>query len=125
MNDFPILQLKDIRKSYRMGSNKLDVLKGVNFTLEKGQWTCIFGASGSGKTTLLNIIGILEKPDSGEILFSGMDAGKFNRRQRRSDLSSSPTICSRNCPYSKMPPSPDVSATCRLEQPKRGQKNCW
>lgn len=81
MNDFPILQLKDIRKSYRMGSNKLDVLKGVNFTLEKGQWTCIFGASGSGKTTLLNIIGILEKPDSGEILFSGMDAGKFNRRQ--------------------------------------------
>ena len=81
MNDLPILQLKDIRKSYRMGNNKLDVLKGVNFSLKKGQWTCIFGASGSGKTTLLNIIGILEKPDSGEILFSGMDAGKFNRRQ--------------------------------------------
>ena len=81
MNNLPILQLKDIRKSYLMGSNKLDVLKGVNFTLEKVQWTCIFVASGSGKTTLLNIIGILEKPDSGEILFSGMDAGKFNRRQ--------------------------------------------
>ena len=81
MNDFPVLQLKDIRKSYTVGNNKLEVLKGVNFTLNPGEWVCIYGASGSGKTTLLNIIGLLERPDSGEIFFSGQDAGKFNRSQ--------------------------------------------
>ena len=81
MNNFPILELKDIRKSYRMGNNSLEVLKGVDFRLEPGEWCCIFGASGSGKTTLLNIIGLLERPDAGEIWFSGVNAGKFNRRQ--------------------------------------------
>ena len=84
MNNFPILELKNICKSYRMGNNRLEVLKGVDFTLNSGEWVCIYGASGSGKTTLLNIIGLLERPDSGNIIFSGVDAGKFNRRQAAS-----------------------------------------
>ena len=67
-----------------MGNNRLEVLKGVDFTLNSGEWVCIYGASGSGKTTLLNIIGLLERPDSGNIIFSGVDAGKFNRRQAAS-----------------------------------------
>ncbi len=64
-----------------MGNNRLEVLKGVDFTLNAGEWVCIYGASGSGKTTLLNIIGLLERPDDGDIIFSGVNAGKFNRRQ--------------------------------------------
>lgn len=81
MNNFPILELKNICKSYRMGNNRLEVLKGVDFTLNAGEWVCIYGASGSGKTTLLNIIGLLERPDDGDIIFSGVNAGKFNRHQ--------------------------------------------
>ena len=95
MNNFPILELQNICKSYQMGNNRLEVLKGVDFTLNAGEWVCIYGASGSGKTTLLNIIGLLERPDCGNISFSGVDAGKFSRRQAAAFRSStpSPTRC--------------------------------
>lgn len=77
----PVLYLQDVRKSYKVGNGQLDVLKGVDFTLEQGEWVCIYGASGSGKTTLLNIIGLLERPDSGKICFGDIDASKLSRSQ--------------------------------------------
>lgn len=77
----PVLFLEDVRKSYKVGSGQLEVLKGVNFTLEQGEWVCIYGASGSGKTTLLNIIGLLERPDSGKICFNETDASTLSRSQ--------------------------------------------
>ena len=58
-----------------------DMIKGVDFTLERGEWVCIYGASGSGKTTLLNIIGLLERPDSGKICFGETDASNLSRSQ--------------------------------------------
>ena len=67
-----MLQLKNIRKSYRMGSNTLEVLKGVDLHIRKGEMVSIMGSSGSGKSTLLNIIGILDNPDSGEYLLDGL-----------------------------------------------------
>ncbi|MEO8733293.1 MAG: ABC transporter ATP-binding protein [Flavobacteriales bacterium] len=67
-----MLQLKNIRKSYRMGSNMLEVLKGVDLHIRKGEMVSIMGSSGSGKSTLLNIIGILDNPDSGEYLLDGL-----------------------------------------------------
>ena len=79
MNDEVILQLKELKKSYRMGKSSLDVLKGVNFSLRRGEWVCIYGASGSGKTTLLNLTGLLERPDSGEIIFEGTDISTYSR----------------------------------------------
>lgn len=79
MNDEVILQLKELKKSYRMGKNSLNVLKGVNFSLRRGEWVCIYGASGSGKTTLLNLTGLLERPDSGEIIFEGTDISTYSR----------------------------------------------
>ena len=79
MNDEVILQLKELKKSYRMGKSSLDVLKGVNFSLRRGEWVCIYGASGSGKTTLLNLTGRLERPDSGEIIFEGTDISTYSR----------------------------------------------
>ena len=77
----PVLKLENVRKSYKVGNGQLDVLKGVDFSLEQGEWVCIYGASGSGKTTLLNIIGLLERPDSGKICFGETDASTLSRSQ--------------------------------------------
>ncbi len=67
-----MLQLKNIRKSYQMGSNTLQVLKGIDLHIRKGEMVSIMGSSGSGKSTLLNIIGILDNPDSGEYFLDGL-----------------------------------------------------
>ena len=67
-----MLQLKNIRKSYQMGSNVLEVLKGIDIHIRKGEMVSIMGSSGSGKSTLLNIIGILDNPDSGEYFLDGL-----------------------------------------------------
>ncbi|MBR7121743.1 MAG: ABC transporter ATP-binding protein [Lentisphaeria bacterium] len=66
-----ILELRNVRHSYQMGQKTIDILKGVNFVLDQGEWCCIYGASGSGKTTLLNLIGGLEIPQSGKITVCG------------------------------------------------------
>ena len=63
----PILEVKNLKK----GFDQLDVLKGVSFSLEKGQVLAIIGSSGSGKTTLLRCLNFLETPDEGEILVGG------------------------------------------------------
>ncbi|MCW5898663.1 MAG: ABC transporter ATP-binding protein [Flavobacteriales bacterium] len=67
-----MIRLTGIRKSYRMGSNTLQVLKGIDLHIAPGELVSIMGSSGSGKSTLLNIIGILDIPDSGEYLLDGM-----------------------------------------------------
>lgn len=60
-----MIQIKDLHKSYQMGSNSLHVLKGINFNVEQGELVAIMGSSGSGKSTLLNIIGMLDEADEG------------------------------------------------------------
>ncbi|MCB0790459.1 MAG: ABC transporter ATP-binding protein [Flavobacteriales bacterium] len=67
-----MIELRDIRKSYRMGNNMLEVLKGIDLSVGAGELVSIMGSSGSGKSTLLNIIGILDAYDSGEYLLDGM-----------------------------------------------------
>ncbi len=67
-----MLQLKNIRKAYRMGANTLHVLKGIDLHVTTGEMVSIMGSSGSGKSTLLNIIGLLDNADSGEYLLDGM-----------------------------------------------------
>ena len=66
-----LLQAKEIRKSYRLGSETLHVLRGGTLTVKKGQFVAIMGASGSGKSTLLHILGLLDHPDEGEVYFDG------------------------------------------------------
>jgi putative ABC transport system ATP-binding protein len=61
-----VIELKEIRKSYQMGKNTLQVLKGIDLRIETGELVSIMGSSGSGKSTLLNILGILDSYETGE-----------------------------------------------------------
>ncbi len=66
-----MLEIKDIRKSYRVGPTELKVLKGINLAVEKGDLLAIIGPSGSGKSTLMHMLGLLEKPDTGTYAIDG------------------------------------------------------
>lgn len=65
-----MIQLKNIRKSYSTAYNKLEVLKGIDLTIDQGEFVSIMGSSGSGKSTLLNILGILDEYDEGEYMLN-------------------------------------------------------
>lgn len=67
-----------IRKNYCLGHIVVEALKGVSIKINKGDFLCVAGASGSGKTTLLNLIGCLDKPTSGNIVFEGKDISALN-----------------------------------------------
>jgi putative ABC transport system ATP-binding protein len=73
-----MIEIKDLHKSYQMGSNSLHVLKGINFNVEAGELVAIMGSSGSGKSTLLNILGMLDVADSGEYYLDGLPIKNLN-----------------------------------------------
>lgn len=73
-----MIEIKDLHKSYKMGSNSLHVLKGINFTAESGELVAIMGSSGSGKSTLLNILGMLDEANSGEYTLDGVPIKDLN-----------------------------------------------
>ncbi|MEM1257861.1 MAG: ABC transporter ATP-binding protein [Bacteroidota bacterium] len=73
-----MIEIKDLHKSYKMGSNSLHVLKGINFSCEDGELVAIMGSSGSGKSTLLNILGMLDGADSGEYILDGVPIKNLN-----------------------------------------------
>lgn len=77
-----ILEVHDICRSFQVGSDTLEVLKKVNLTVERGTFNLLLGPSGSGKTTLLNILGTLDKPDSGAVLFQDMDIAKLAEKKK-------------------------------------------
>ena len=66
-----MIWMEDIRKSYRLGEVDVPVLKGIDLTIEEGEYVSIMGASGSGKSTLMNIIGCLDRPSSGHYVLEG------------------------------------------------------
>jgi len=68
-----ILKVDNVHKSYAERDKRLDVLRGVSFSLRRGEVACLMGESGSGKTTLLNLLGSLDHPDQGNIIFNGED----------------------------------------------------
>ena len=73
-----ILSARNLKKTFQDGDNTLQVLKGVNFDLDKGDILTIKGASGSGKSTLLSLLGTLDKPDSGEIIINNNNLKTIN-----------------------------------------------
>ncbi len=78
----PILEVNNVKKVYtgRLGSNKVEALKNVSFTVEKGEYIAIMGESGSGKTTLLNILAALDKPTGGAVLLDGVDLSRIKEK---------------------------------------------
>lgn len=69
----PLIQIKDLHKSFQLCDQQIDVLRGVNLTVDNGEMLAVVGASGAGKSTLLHIMGTLDRPTKGSILYGGED----------------------------------------------------
>ena len=73
----PLLELKDIRKSFSMGKEEVEILHGISLSLEKGEFVAMMGPSGSGKSTTMNILGCLDKPTSGTYILNGQNINEL------------------------------------------------
>lgn len=78
----PTLELKNVYRSFKQGSQTLEVLRGVNLDIEKGEVVALIGPSGSGKSTMLQIAGLLEQPTKGEIYLDGQRCSKLGDSMR-------------------------------------------
>jgi len=76
-----LVVMRDVRKVYRMGEVEVVALHIAELTIKRGEFVAILGPSGSGKTTLLNLIGGIDTPTSGTILFGGEDVSRLSRRE--------------------------------------------
>ena len=77
----PFVELKNIKKSFSLGGEQIEILHGINLTVEKGEFVAMMGPSGSGKSTTMNILGCLDTPTSGQYFLEGRDVSKLNRDQ--------------------------------------------
>ena len=77
-----LLTLEQVEKTYGKGELQVHALQGVDLSIRQGEFTTVFGPSGSGKTTLLNLIGALDKPTSGSVVFMGKPIGGMNRHEQ-------------------------------------------
>ena len=77
-NHSPLLTLQSVSKSFNSTTAKIEILKHADFQIEKGETIAVVGSSGIGKSTLLNLIGTLDKPDSGNILFNGETLSSYS-----------------------------------------------
>ena len=78
----PLIELKDIRKTYHLGEVDVPVLKGVSLTVDRGELVALMGASGSGKSTLMNILGCLDRPTSGSYMLDGQEISTLGSDDR-------------------------------------------
>ena len=76
-----IIEAKNVKKQYVVGSTEINALDGVDFEIREGEFAVVLGPSGAGKTTLLNMIGGMDTVTSGELLIDGKDVAKYNKRQ--------------------------------------------
>lgn len=76
-----LIEVKNVRKVYRMGEEKVVALDDVSLSISKGEIICLIGASGSGKSTFLNMVAGLEKPSKGEIIIGGIPVHKLNEER--------------------------------------------
>jgi lipoprotein-releasing system ATP-binding protein len=72
----PLVQVENLQRSFKMGHQTVHVLNGITMTIQRGEMVAIIGASGAGKSTLLHILGTLDRPTKGEVLFEGKNMFK-------------------------------------------------
>lgn len=82
MNDAPLLHCSQLSKRYQEGKLYTDVLRNVSFTLQRGEMMAIVGSSGSGKSTLLHLLGGLDEPTGGEVIFEGQPLNTLSSAAR-------------------------------------------
>jgi len=148
-----MIQLEAITKAYRMGKVRVDVLHGIDLTIDDGELVAIMGPSGSGKTTLMNILGCLDAPTGGRYLLDGIDVSRlsdnrlakirsrkigfvfqsFNLVPRTNALRNVelPLIYAGGLPCTttsrpwRTPISSRASTVCRAASAKRARRRCW
>ena len=76
----PLMEARDLFKTYTTGKRELTVLRGVNFSAQRGEFVAMRGASGAGKSTLLHLLGGLDRPNRGEVIFAGENVSQILRR---------------------------------------------
>ena len=77
-----LIEVRDLKKTYKIGSVEIPALRGVSFKVEPGEFVAIMGPSGSGKSTLMNLIGCLDRPTAGKYILDGTDASKLSDAAR-------------------------------------------
>lgn len=77
-----LIQLRQVYKSFLLGEVRLEALRGLDLTIEEGDFTALIGASGSGKSTLLNIIGCIDSPDQGSVVIDGDEVVTMNELEK-------------------------------------------
>jgi putative ABC transport system ATP-binding protein len=77
-----VIEIIGLKKTYKMGENEVQALRGISMEVQKGEYIAIMGPSGSGKSTLMNIIGCLDRPTAGKYILEGVDVSTFNRDRR-------------------------------------------
>lgn len=79
--DSPFLQVNDVHKSFVLGTQTVEVLNGINLTVQRGEMLAVIGESGAGKSTFLHILGTLDRPTSGTILYEDQDVFRLSETE--------------------------------------------
>jgi putative ABC transport system ATP-binding protein len=74
-----VIRVEDLYKTYRMGDVEVPALRGVNLTIQRGEFVAVMGSSGSGKSTFMNVVGCLDRPTSGRYFLEGQEVGSLSR----------------------------------------------
>ena len=82
MSDTPVVELREVSRSFLAGDVEVAALIGANLTINRGEYLAIAGPSGSGKSTMLNVVGLLDRPTAGTYLFEGVDTGDLDEGVR-------------------------------------------
>jgi putative ABC transport system ATP-binding protein len=77
----PVVELKEVKKEYMLGTTKVEALRGVDLEIERGEFLAVAGPSGSGKSTMLNMFGCIDVPTSGTVLIDGADVARLSDKE--------------------------------------------